>query len=154
MFSSLQYPTKQQGLIWLRQRQRERPSEIARDLKVSRPFVTMSQKRAESRIEKLLQHAASINRIMIKHLSAQYGVAIGYCPAYDTEIYILYSPKIGLQNWYVHTGNCGTCEMNDKCMNTLQTLAEEWEIPLPDDKPPTELGVYLFDIIRKRLKWE
>jgi hypothetical protein len=154
MFSYLRYPTKQQGLIWLRRRQRERPSEIARDMKVSRPFVTMAQKRAESRIKKLLQHSASVNRVKIEHLDSKYGIAKGYCHAYDTETYIVYSPKIGLQNWYVHKGECGTCEMEDQCLTTLRTLAVEWEIPLPNDKPPTELGVYLFDIIGRRLKWD
>ena len=153
MFSYLRYPTKQQGLIWLRRRQKERPSKIAEDLKVSRPFVTMAQKIAEERIEKLLQHAASVNRIKIEHLSTQYGIAKGYCHAYDTHTYIFYSPKIGLQTWYEHKGVCGTCEMKDQCLRTLRTLAEEWEIPLPDDKSPTELGVYLVDIIGRRLKW-
>ena len=114
----------------------------------------MAQKRAESRIEKLLQHAASVNRVKIEHLSVKYGIAKGFCHAYNAETYIFYSPKIGLQTWYVHKGDCGTCEMEDQCLKTLQTLAEEWEIPLPDDKPPTELGVYLVEIIRRRLKWE
>ncbi|MFX1606528.1 MAG: hypothetical protein ACFFDD_11555 [Promethearchaeota archaeon] len=153
MFRYLRYPTKQQGLIWLRRRQREKPSEIAKDLRVSRPFVTMAQKTAEERILKLLQHTASVNRVKIERLSTRYGVAKGYCAAYDTDTYIFYSPKIGLQLWYEHKRDCGTCEMEDQCLKTLRTLAEEWEIPLPDDRPPTELGVYLVDIIGRRLKW-
>ena len=154
MFTNLRYPTKQQGLIWLRRRQKEKPSVIAKDMKVSRPFVTMAQKRAESRIDKLLQHAASINRVKIDHLNAQYGIAKGYCYTHDAATYIVYSPKIGLRTWYVHKGDCGTCGILDQCRNTLQTLGEEWEIPLPEDKPPTDLAVYLFDIIERRLKWE
>jgi hypothetical protein len=153
MFSYLRYPTKQQGIIWLRRRQKERPSDIAKELKVSRPFVTMAHKTAEERILKLLQHAASVNRVKIEHLSTQYGIAKGYCHAYETDTYIFYSPKIGLQTWYEHKGVCGTCEMEDQCLKTLRTLAAEWEIPLPEDKPPTELGVYLVDIIARRLKW-
>ena len=153
MFRYLRYPTKQQGLIWLRRRQKEKPSEIAKDLKVSRPFVTMAQKTAEERILKLLQHTASVNRVKIERLSTRYGIAKGYCAAYDTDTYIFYSPKIGLQIWYEHERDCGTCGTEDQCLQTLRTLAEEWEIPLPDDKPPTELGVYLVDIIGRRLKW-
>ena len=154
MFTNLRYPTKQQGLIWLRRRQKEKPSVIAKDMKVSRPFVTMAQKRAESRIDKLLQHAASINRVKIEHLNAKYGIVKGYCHTHDATTYIVYSPTIGLRTWYVHKGDCGTCEILDQCRNTLQTLGEEWEIPLPDDKPPTELANYLFGIILRRLKWE
>ncbi|MFW9809567.1 MAG: hypothetical protein ACFFE6_09325 [Candidatus Thorarchaeota archaeon] len=154
MFTNLRYPTKQQNLIWHRQRQRDRPSEIAKDLKVSRPFVSMEQKRAEGRIKKLIEHAASINRVKIERLSARYGIAEGYCHAYNSQTFIVYSPKIGVQNWYVHAGECGTCDMEDQCKETLRTLAEEWEIGIPQEMPPTELGVYLFDKIRRRLKWD
>jgi hypothetical protein len=153
MFRYLRYPTKQQGLIWLRRRQKERPSEIAKDLKVSRPFVTMAQKTAEERILKLLQHTASVNRVKIERLSTRYGIAKGYCHPYGADAYIFYSPKIGLQIWYEHERACGKCEMEDQCNKTLHTLAEEWEIPLPDNRPPTELGIYLVDIIGRRLKW-
>ena len=154
MFTTLRYPTKQQSLIWLRRRQKDRPSEIAKDLNVSRPYVTMEQKRAESRIKKLMEHAASINRVKIDRLSAQYGIAEGYCHTYDAQTFIIYSPKIGVQNWYVHQGHCGTCDLESRCMETLRTLAEEWEIGIPPEMPPTELGVYLFETIRRRLKWD
>jgi hypothetical protein len=153
MFNTLRYPTNQQGIIWLRRRQKDRPSEIAKDLKVSRPFVSMEQKRAEVRIKKLIEHAASVNRVKIDRLSTQYGIAEGYCHAYDSQMYIVYSPKIGVLNWYVHKGDCGTCDIENQCKEALHTLAEEWDIPFPPDMPPTELGVYLFDIIRRRLKW-
>ena len=154
MFTTLRYPTKQQNKIWLRRRQNDRPSEIAKDLKVSRPFVSMEQKRAEGRIKKLIEHAASVNRVKIERLSARYGVAEGYCHAYDSQTYIIYSPKIGVQNWYVHQGDCGTCDLEKQCTETLRTLAEEWEIHAAPDMPPTELGEHLLDIIRRRLKWD
>jgi hypothetical protein len=154
MFTTLRYPTKQQGTIWLRRRQKDRPSEIAKDLKVSRPFVSMEQNRAEGRIKKLIEHAASINRVKIVRLSARYGIAEGFCHAYGSQTFIVYSPKIGVQNWYVHKGECGTCDMEDQCSETLRTLAEEWEIGIPPGMPPTELGVYLFETIRRRLKWD
>jgi len=154
MFTTLRYPTKKQNLIWLRRRQNDRPSEIAKDLKVSRPFVSMEQKEAESRIKKLIEHTASANRVKIDRLSARYGIAEGYCHAYDAQTYIFYSPKIGVQNWYVHQGHCGTCDLEDQCKETLRTLAEEWEIGIPPNMSPTELGVYLVETIRRRLKWD
>ena len=153
MFTTLRYPTKRQSLIWLRRRQKDRPSEIANDLKVSRPFVTAEQKRAEARIKKLIEHAASVNRVKIDRLSAQYGIAEGYCHTNNSQTYITYSPKIGILNWYIHKGDCGTCDIENQCKKALHTLAEEWEIHAPPDMPPTELGEYLFNIIRSRLKW-
>jgi len=154
VFPTLRYPTKQQTLIWLRRRQKDRPSEIAKDLKLSRPFVSMEQKTAENRIKKLIEHTASVNRVKIDRLSARYGIAEGYCHAYDSQTYIVFSPKIGVQNWYVHEGECGTCDLEAQCTETLRTLAEEWEIGIPPGMPPTELGVYLFETIRRRLKWD
>ena len=153
MFTNLRYPTSQQGLIWLRRRQRERPSKIAEELDVTRPFVSKAQRIAEARIDKLLRHAASINRIKVGHISTKYGIVVGFCPAYNTDTYILYSPKIGIQTWFAHKGVCGTCEQLDQCNDTLRQLAEEWEVPIPDERPPTDLSVYLFDVIMRRLKW-
>ncbi len=153
MFNTLRYPTEQQNLIWLRRRQKERPTDIANDLQVSRPFVTMEQKRAEGRIKKLIEHAASVDRVKIERFSARYGIAEGFCHAYDSQVYIVYSPKMGVHNWFVHQGDCGICEMLDECKEILRTLAEEWEIGIPPEMTPTELGVYLFENIRRRLKW-
>jgi len=115
--------------------------------------VSKAQRIAEERIDKLLRHAASINRIKIRHINTRYGIAAGFCPAYGMETYILYSPKIGVQTWFNHEGECGTCDHINQCVDTLQQLAEEWEIPIPDDRPPTVLSTYLFDKITRRLKW-
>ena len=75
MFTSFRYPTKKQVLIWQKRRQQVRPSDIAEELEVSRAFVSKYQQRAEARIEKLLKHAASINRIQVMQLSSRYGIA-------------------------------------------------------------------------------
>jgi hypothetical protein len=152
-FTNLRYPTPQQGLIWLRRKQKIRPWEIAKELNVSRPFVSKAQRIAEARIDKLLRHAASISRIKVRHINTRYGIAVGFCPAYNTDTYILYSPKIGIQTWFAHQGDCGNCDQLDQCKHTLHQLAEEWEVPIPDDRPPTDLSVYLFDVIMRRLKW-
>jgi len=154
MFRTLRYPTKQQNLIWLRRRQKDRPSDIAKDLRMSRPYVSIEQKKAEDRIKKLMEHAASVNRVTIKRMSARYGIAEGHCHANDSRTYITYSPKIGVLNWYEHIGDCGTCDITNQCEDFLQTLAKEWEIPAPKDMPPTELSKYLFNTIRGRLKWD
>ncbi|MFX1560890.1 MAG: hypothetical protein ACFFBL_09920 [Promethearchaeota archaeon] len=154
MFNTLRYPTKQQNLIWLRRRRKDRPSEIAKDLRMSRPYVSIEQKKAEDRIRNLIEHAASVNRVKIERMSAQYGIAEGYCHANNSRTYITYSPKIGVLNWYEHIGDCGTCDIKDQCSETLHTLAEEWEIHSPPDIPPTKLSEHLFNTIRRRLKWE
>ena len=153
IFNSLRYPTKIQGSIWLQRRQKVKPSSIAKTLGVSRPFVSKAQRIAKGRIEKLLLHTAKINRIQIKNLSSDYGFAIGYCSAYNTNTYIIYSPTMGIQTWFDHSGNCGGCGLQKECRETLHQLAKEWEIDFDKELPPTELAEHLFNTIMRRLKW-
>ncbi|MFW9830443.1 MAG: hypothetical protein ACFFD8_01505 [Candidatus Thorarchaeota archaeon] len=153
MFTSLRYPSPKQNWIWSQRRQNKKPSDIADALKVSRPFVSKEQRIAEARIKKLIHHAASINRITIHKLSSRYGIAIGYCSTFQTNTYILYSPSIGLQTWFAHKGECDGCSDYPQCESTLSTLAQEWNIPIPPQMVPTDLAIYLFDTIIRRLKW-
>jgi hypothetical protein len=151
MFTSFRYPTAKQSLIWLKRRQQVRPSIIAEELDVSRAFVSKYQQRAEARIKKLLEHAAAINRIALKHLSPRQGIAIGYCPSTQTDTYITYSPTLGIHTWFTHTGDCASCAQRAECESALHQLAKEWEITLPDNQPPTQVAVHLFNTILKRL---
>ena len=152
-FPHFRYPTKKQGIIWLKRRQKIRPSKIAEELKVSRPFVSKAQRIAEARIKKLLLHTAATTRIQVRHLSAHYGIAQGYSPAHQSETYLVYSPKLGVQTWFIHKGECGNCTQLSECTQTLQHLAKEWEIQIPKDSPPTKVALHLFTTIKRRLKW-
>jgi hypothetical protein len=138
-------------MIWLKRRQRTRPSIIAEELHVSRPFVSKSQERAEKRIKKLLEHAASINRIEVTHLNTRLGVAVGYCPSTQTDTYITYSPTLGIQTWFTHKGECGSCAQRVTCEKMLRQLAAEWMITLPDNQSPTEVALLLFNTISEQL---
>lgn len=151
MFTNFRYPTAQQGWIWLKRRQRVRPSEIAEELQVSRPFVSKTQQRAEAKIKKLLEHAAAINRIEVQCLNPRFGIVVGYCAATQTVTYITYSPQLGVQTWFTHQGDCGTCAQRVECEVMLQQLAAEWKIVLPDKQRPTELALHLFKTIEKQL---
>ena len=153
IFNSFRYPTKIQGSIWLQRRQQVKPSKIARTLGVSRPFVSKAQRIAKDRIENLLLHTARVNRIQIKNLSSDYGFAVGFCSAYNTDTYILYSPSIGVQTWFDHSGNCGHCDVRKDCTETLLQLAQEWDIVIDETLPPTDMAAHLFDTIMRRLKW-
>jgi hypothetical protein len=152
-FTSLRYPTATQGKIWLQRRQNIPPSKIADELAVSRPFVSKAQRIAETRIGTLLEHAASINRVQLRHLSTSYGIAIGYSAPYASDAYILYSPSIGVQIWFDHEGECGTCNQLTDCAQTLLQLAEEWEISVDGDQTPNDMAQNLFDTIKRRLEW-
>ncbi|MFW9794193.1 MAG: hypothetical protein ACFFEE_07825 [Candidatus Thorarchaeota archaeon] len=153
MYLTLRYPTPKQGLIWLKRRQKVKPSKIAKEFDVSRPFVSQAQRIAEGRIRDLLNYTASTNRIKLQNISSEYGFAVGFCPAQNMDAYILYSPSIGIQVWFDHEGECDACSDSQECEETLTQLAAEWEIPLTKDLPPSKLSGYLFGTIMRRLEW-
>jgi len=154
MFTNLRYPTKQQGLIWLKRRSKIPPSIIAKELKVSRPFVSQAQKIAEQRIEKLLLTAAQMNRITIDHIAPEFGFALGYNPATEAKTYITYSPEFKVQVWVDHEGECSECELNSECDRILRGLAVEWGFSIPKKMVPTQVAKTLFNKIMRRLGWE
>jgi len=152
-FIRFKFPTKQQEFIWQRRRQEVPPSEIARELDVSRALVSKTQRIAEQRIERILLHSASANRIKIRHISPRYGFAVGHCHTTKSETYIVYSPALGTQVWFSHGGDCGNCSEQSVCEKTIHTLAQEWKLPLPKGIPATEAAEELFIAIMRRLKW-
>ena len=147
------FPTKRQEFIWQKRRQEIPPSAIARELKVSRALVSKTQRIAEERIERILLHSASANRIKIRHISPRYGFAVGYCPANKSETYIVYSPALGTQVWFSHGGDCSSCSEQSVCEKTIHTLAHEWNLLLQKGLPATEAAEELFIAIMRRLKW-
>lgn len=151
MFSNIRYPTKQQNLIWLKRRSGIAPSVIAKELDVSRPFISQSQKIAEQRIEIILRAAAQMNRITLNHISPEFGFASGYNPANESNTYITYSPEFKVQVWFDHEGDCDNCESNFECDRILRGLAVEWDLSIPKEMVPTQVAQTLFDRIKKRL---
>jgi len=154
LFTTLKYPTKTQSLIWFKRRKKVRPSEIADELDVSRAFVSKSQRIAKQRIKRLMEHAASINRVELTKVSPAQGFAFGYCPSHDAKTYITYSPKIGVQVWLEHTGECVNCSQNKECERILRALADDWGLRISEDAPPTLKAKRLFEAIMGELKWE
>ncbi|RLI54413.1 MAG: hypothetical protein DRO87_09360 [Candidatus Thorarchaeota archaeon] len=153
MFRDLKYPTSTQNRIWSLRRKQVRPVDIAEQLSVSKAFISKSQRIAEERIDGLMRHAARSNRIRLDRVSPQHGFAQGYCAAYDARTYITYSPKIGVQMWLDHTGDCSGCSELKECTRILKTLSEEWDLEIDESVPPTERASKLFQSMRRKLEW-
>jgi hypothetical protein len=153
-FKSMRYPTPEQNKVWFKRHKGTAPSEIAVELGVSRPYVSQAQQIAEKRIERLLLHAASVNRIELEHISPQHGIAVGECPALHTTAYFTYTSGMGVQTWYCHVGNCEACDKASDCRAVLETLSKEWGIALPEGLTPTEMGMHLFSMIMEELGWK
>ncbi|MFW9974758.1 MAG: hypothetical protein ACFFDQ_05815, partial [Candidatus Thorarchaeota archaeon] len=149
MHTYFRYPTKQQGKIWLKRKQNISPSDIAKQMNVSRPYVSKAQRIAEQRISKLLKNAATINRISIEHSSSKFGFAVGYCPGYKSISYVTYSPQFGVQIWFDHEGDCGICPENSNCERIIRGLAEEWKTEFPSDFSISQAASFLFNTIMR-----
>lgn len=152
--NSLRYPTEKQNEVWLQRREEIRPSTIAEQMEVSRPYVSQVHRIAEERIEQLLIHTSSVLRVELDHLDPSHGIAEGYCSAFKTDVYFTYSPEMGVQTWYRHEGDCSGCDKYEECEAILHQLSKEWNIALPAGLPPTERGAYLFDAVMEELGWE
>jgi hypothetical protein len=153
LFTTLKYPTKTQSLIWFKRRKKVKPSDIADELSVSRAFVSKSHRLAKQRIKGLMEHAAFINRVELTKVSPVHGFAFGYCPSQDANTYITYSPKIGVQVWLDHAGDCSGCSQNAECERILRALAEDWGLSISEGAPPTLKAKRLFEAIMGELKW-
>ena len=51
-------------------------------------------------------------------------------------------------------GNCEVCDKASDCRKVLETLSEEWDIVLPENLPPTEMGMQIFSRIMEELEWK
>ncbi|MFW9918937.1 MAG: hypothetical protein ACFFED_05010 [Candidatus Thorarchaeota archaeon] len=151
---SLRYPTIEQGKVWEKRREGSQPSDIADEMGVSRPYVSQAQRIAEERIEDLMKHTAKVLHTEIQHISTQYGIAVGYCHAFDTMVFITYSSAKGIQTWYNHKGDCGRCDKHEECEKIIDTLSEEWGVSLADSGTPSEKGSRLFNRIMEILGWD
>ncbi|MGD9395265.1 MAG: hypothetical protein PVJ05_02435 [Candidatus Thorarchaeota archaeon] len=138
----------------MKRRSKIAPSVIAKELKVSRPFVSQAQRIAEQRIKKLLLTAAEMNRISIDKISPEVGFALGFNPANSARTYITYSPEFRVQVWHDHEGDCNNCELNTECDRILRGLALEWGFSIPKELQPTQVAITLFNKIMRRLGWE
>ncbi|MFW9920106.1 MAG: hypothetical protein ACFFED_10930 [Candidatus Thorarchaeota archaeon] len=150
----LKYPSEQEGMIWLKRRQGTAPSEIADELDVTRAYVSKALRKAERKIELLLDHAAKINRVKLHHMSSENGLAVGYCAAYKSETIISYSPKIGIQVWFDHRGDCDSCADFGECATLISSLSNEWAVPIARNAGPVDVVNDLFTAIMKRLEWK
>ena len=153
MYSNFRYPTKRQTQVWLRRRKKVAPSEIAKELKVSRPFVSKAHRIARQRVSNLLKNAAAINRITLSNSSPDHGFAVGYCPGTGATSYITFSPRFGVHVWFDHEGDCSECSESSECWRILTDLAEDWRVSIPTDVHPTDFASMLFKRMMETLRW-
>jgi hypothetical protein len=123
------YLTSNQRLIWSLKNEGLTEADIGRKLDIKRQTVHKALNVANQKILQALEETAKINKIEVQTVSPTQGYLIGYSPHFETQAFVTYSPKNGIQIWYKHEGHCKE--------DTSRT-------------PPSKLADILFSMITER----
>ena len=107
--------------------------------------------RARNKISKALRDHASSHRLDIESLQDYKGLLIGFDYQANTEVYIVYTERLGVIVWYKHedfNGRlCNECPKDEECREALNVIIDEYNVELrPDEEklPMTEQSAAVF----------
>jgi hypothetical protein len=139
-----------QRQIWGLKNSGKQEAAIAKELNVTRQNIHNTLNTANSRIAQSLTEAAQLNRIEIQTLNPQKGFLSGYSPHFQTQAFVTFTAKNGVQVWYKHEGNCEKCKRLKQCRDMLVSEANERNFLLTQDVNeivPSKLADALFSRI-------
>ncbi len=122
---------------------------IARSFNISRQAVSRALIGMNKRIENTLLDMAQANQIEMESINVEWGILFGHSIPFDANAIIFVSAKHGVQVWYEHEGDCGTCNRYAQCMELLWDFADEMDIRLEKSNDPTILAEELFAKLRE-----
>ncbi|CAG1001814.1 hypothetical protein METP3_03375 [Methanosarcinales archaeon] len=122
--------------------------DIARLFKISKQAVSKALLTMDERIEITLLEMARANQIEVEKINMERGILFGHSVPFNASAIIFVSAKHGMQVWYEHEGNCGTCTRYAQCIELLWDFADEMKIKLEKTDDPTKLAEELFEKLR------
>ena len=117
---------------------------IANRLGISRQAVSRALLLMDEKIETTLREMANANQIAIDKINAGWGILLGRSIPFQTAAVIFVSEKYGVQVWYEHDGDCGTCQRYTECIELLWDYATELGIRIGKTAEPTKMAEELF----------
>ncbi|MFZ2073139.1 MAG: hypothetical protein WAU64_01540, partial [Methanoregula sp.] len=114
---------------------------------VSQALLAMDEK-----IDASLREMARANRIQIEKIDVERGVLFGKSIPFQTNAYIFVSEKHGMQVWYEHDGECGSCDEYTQCIEFIWDFAAELGIKIKKTADPTKMAEELLAKIREDQK--
>ncbi|NLN08488.1 MAG: hypothetical protein GX186_02570 [Methanoculleus thermophilus] len=123
--------------------------QIADRFRISRQAVSKALLSMDRKVEETLIDMARANRIEVERLNAELGVLFGRSVPFDTAAVVFVSADHGVQVWYEHEGDCGTCSQYARCIELLWGYADELGITLEKTDDPTRLADELFAKLRE-----
>jgi hypothetical protein len=111
---------------------------------ISRQAVSRALLVMDGKIETALREMAQANQIAIEKIDAERGVLIGRSIPFQAAAIIFVSEKHGMQVWYEHDGDCGSCQRYTECIELLWDYATELGIRIEKTADPTKMAEELF----------
>ena len=125
---------------------------IAKRFGVSRQAVSRALLSMDKRIEETLLEMARANRIEVQKLDSKKGILFGRSVPFKANTIIFVSTKHGMQVWYEHEGECGSCERYRECIELLWDFADEMQLKLQSTNDPTKIADELFAKLKESIE--
>ncbi|MFX1367517.1 MAG: hypothetical protein ACFFAY_02835 [Promethearchaeota archaeon] len=101
-------------------------------------YVSRVINRARSKIGKALRNQAKSHRLDVESVLESKGLLIGFDYQANSQVFIVYTLKLGVVLWYKHESYagklCPECPKYEECRETLDTIMEEYDITLRPDE--------------------
>ena len=142
---------EKQFAFWTMRRRGTANITIANLLGISRQAVSKSLRTADDKIESALRDMARANQIAVERMNIERGILLGRSIPLRVTAIIFLSEKHGMQVWYEHHGDCGSCERYTECIEMLWDYATELKIPIRKTADPTAMANELFTRVKALL---
>ncbi|HXX54984.1 MAG TPA: hypothetical protein VEI81_02695 [Methanoregula sp.] len=140
---------EKQFRFWQMRRSGQSNISIANMLGITRQGVSQALRVMDEKIDASLREMAGANRIRIERIDVEKGVLSGWSVPFQTAAFIFVSEKHGMQVWYEHDGDCGSCDEFTKCIEFIWDFATELGIKLEKTRDPTTMAEELLAKIRE-----
>ncbi len=135
--------------FWMMRRSGVPNITIANQLGISRQAVSRALLVMDEKVETALTEMANANQIAIDSINTERGILIGRSIPFQTAAIIFVSEKHGVQVWYEHDGDCGTCQRYTECIELLWDYADELGIRIKKTADPTAMAEELFEKVKE-----
>jgi len=144
----LQTNDKQFG-FWALRRNGATNIAIANQSGISRQAVSRALLLMDEKIGTTLEEMAKANQIEIGKIDTERGILLGQSIPFRTAAIIFVSEKHGVQVWYEHDGDCGSCQRYTECIELLWDYTTELGLKIEKTANPTKMAEELFGKIKE-----
>ena len=135
--------------FWKMRRSGMQNISIANELGITRQGVSQALRVMDEKIESSLREMAQANRIQVEKIDVEKGVLFGRSVPFQAAAYIFVSEKHGMQVWYEHDGDCGSCDEFTQCIEFIWDFASELGIKIEKTADPTKMAEELLAKIKE-----